>query len=84
MELSPNFTDTELKAKYLELVKKYHPDLSQDPNAAASFRQIQEAYSVLSDVQSRNSYQLAMEPILKGDLTEESLRCAANIRKCFY
>jgi len=29
-----NFTEQQLKASYLELVKKYHPDLSQEPNAA--------------------------------------------------
>lgn len=39
--LSAGFTDDQLKSSYLELVKKYHPDLSDDPNSTDIFRDIQ-------------------------------------------
>ena len=29
-----NFTEQQLKTSYLSLVKKYHPDLTEDPNAS--------------------------------------------------
>lgn len=52
-----NFTEQELKTAYLELVKKYHPDLSKEPNAADMFRTIQEGYAILSDSSTRIKYQ---------------------------
>lgn len=33
LNLTPGYKEEELKNSYLELVKKYHPDLNKDPNA---------------------------------------------------
>jgi DnaJ-class molecular chaperone len=52
-DLPRNFTDEQLKAAYLELVKKYHPDLTDDPQAAELFKQVQEGYAILSDPERR-------------------------------
>ena len=35
------------------MVKKYHPDLSKDPDASEKFQLIQKAYEVLSDPEER-------------------------------
>jgi molecular chaperone DnaJ len=48
-------TDTELKRAFRELARKHHPDVSPDNNGEA-FREINEAYAVLSDRDSRARY----------------------------
>ena len=50
-------TDDEIKSSYRKLAKKYHPDLHpNDVEAANKFKEINEAYSVLSDSQKRANY----------------------------
>lgn len=49
-------TRDQIKHAYRQLALKYHPDKSQDPDAAAKFREIAEAYAVLSDDTKRKEY----------------------------
>lgn len=46
----------QIKKAYKELSKKYHPDVSKDPNAAERFKKINQAYSVLKDQDARSNY----------------------------
>jgi len=46
----------EIKRAYRKLARQYHPDVSQEPNAEAHFKEINEAYEVLSDPQKRTTY----------------------------
>lgn len=46
----------EIKKAYRTLAKKYHPDVSKEENAEAKFKEIQEAYAVLSDDQKKSQY----------------------------
>ena len=48
--------EEEIKKKYKQLAKKYHPDLNKDSGAEAKFKEISEAYAVLSDKQKRQQY----------------------------
>jgi len=49
-------TDDEIKVAYRKLARKYHPDVSKEPDAEDHFKEIGEAYSVLKDVEKRTAY----------------------------
>jgi len=55
--LQRSATKDEIKKKFRELAKKYHPDLNKDDkNAEAKFREVSEAYEVLEDDTKRQRY----------------------------
>ncbi|MFA5035806.1 MAG: molecular chaperone DnaJ [Candidatus Izemoplasmatales bacterium] len=49
-------TEDDIKKAYRSLAKKYHPDVSTEKNAEAKFKEVQEAYEVLSDSGKRTQY----------------------------
>lgn len=51
-----NASQDEIKSAFRKLAKKYHPDVSKEPDAEAKFKEIQEAYAVLSDEEKRKQY----------------------------
>lgn len=55
--VSPTVTQEEIKKAYRKLALQHHPDTNPDNQLAdAHFREIQEAYSVLSNVNKRKKY----------------------------
>ncbi len=55
--VSKNATDDELKKAFRKLAKQYHPDLNPDnKEAEAKFKEVNEAYEVLSDKEKRAKY----------------------------
>lgn len=52
-----NASEADIKKAFRTLARKYHPDANQDdPNAAEKFKEINEAYQVLSDAEKRAGY----------------------------
>lgn len=49
-------SDDEIKKAYRKLARKYHPDVSQEPNAEERFKEVAEAYEVLRDSTRRKTY----------------------------
>lgn len=54
--VSRDASDAEIKKAYRKLSKKYHPDINKDAGADEKFKEIAEAYEVLSDSQKRAAY----------------------------
>src|SRR5205814_3491900 len=55
--VSKTATDDEIKSAFRKLARKYHPDVAKDKKAAEEkFKQINEAYEVLSDPEKRQKY----------------------------
>ena len=55
--VSKTASDAEIKKSYRSLSRKYHPDVNRDnPSAEARFKEVSEAYSVLSDKNERAEY----------------------------
>lgn len=46
----------EIKSAFRKLAKKYHPDVNKEADAEAKFKEIQEAYAILSDETKRKQY----------------------------
>ena len=46
----------EIKRAYRKLARTHHPDVSKDSDAEAKFKEVQEAYDVLSDPKKRQMY----------------------------
>jgi len=55
--VSKDVSEADLKKTYRKLARKYHPDSNQGDTAAeAKFKEVSEAYSVLSDAEQRKEY----------------------------
>ncbi|MDE1761762.1 MAG: DnaJ domain-containing protein [Candidatus Micrarchaeota archaeon] len=74
----------QIKKAYRELALKYHPDRNKDKGAEDRFKEINEAYAVLSDPQKRQQYDMfgaeqfgrsfSEEDIFRGFNTEDLFR----------
>jgi molecular chaperone DnaJ len=57
--VSRNATQDEIKNAYRKLALKYHPDRNKSPDAEGRFKEMSEAYAVLSDQEKRRQYDTA-------------------------
>lgn len=70
LNLTRNATDADVKKLYRKLALKFHPDKNHEPGAEEKFRQISEAYDVLSDPKKRATYDQFGEEGLKGGVPD--------------
>lgn len=64
MGLKRDASQDDIKRAYRKLARRYHPDVSKEPDAEAKFRQTGEAYEVLKDPEKRAAYD-RLDPNLK-------------------
>jgi molecular chaperone DnaJ len=77
-------SEKDIKAAYRKLAMKYHPDRSEEPDAEEKFKELSEAYAVLSDPEKRQKYdqfghaginsQYSQEDLFRGVNFEDLLR----------
>src|SRR5919204_2653145 len=54
--VSRDADDQQIKKAFRRLARRLHPDVSEEPDAEARFREISEAYEVLSNAETRQLY----------------------------
>ena len=73
----------EIKKAYRKLSKQYHPDINKEPDAADKFKEIAEAYDVLSDDQKKAHTTNLVIQILIKDLVAAKILAALVALKIF-
>ncbi|KAF5014792.1 hypothetical protein F66182_14100, partial [Fusarium sp. NRRL 66182] len=68
LSIKPDATQDEIKKAYRKAALKHHPDKNKDnPKAAEKFKEVSQAYEVLSDPEKRKTYdQFGLEYLLHG------------------
>ena len=56
LEVGRNATEEEIKKSYRKLAKQYHPDINKSSDAEEKFKELKEAYDVLSNESKRSMY----------------------------
>jgi curved DNA-binding protein len=56
MGVARDATEAQIKQAYRKLARKYHPDVSKEPDAEARFKEVGEAYEVLKSPEKRAAY----------------------------
>jgi curved DNA-binding protein len=56
MGVARDATEAQIKQAYRKLARKYHPDVSKEPDAEARFKEVGEAYEVLRTPEKRAAY----------------------------
>jgi curved DNA-binding protein len=56
MGVARDATEAQIKQAYRKLARKFHPDVSKEPNAEARFKEVGEAYEVLRSPEKRAAY----------------------------
>lgn len=78
-----NATKEEIKAAYRRLALQYHPDRNKSPDAEERFKEISEAYAVLSDDEKRRQYDLYGHAGIEGRYSWEDIFGGADFEDVF-
>src|SRR5512136_2771111 len=71
-------SEKDLKGAYRKLAMKYHPDRSEEPDAEEKFKELSEAYAVLSDPEKRQKYDQFGYSGIKSQYSQEDLFRGVN------
>lgn len=86
LEVNPQADASAIKRRYYVLARKYHPDRVEPEDrleAANKFKEIAEAYQVLSDPELRHTYDQDGKDALSGDKTSTNDQAAPDAQMLF-
>jgi molecular chaperone DnaJ len=81
--ISKNANKDEIKNTYRKLALLYHPDRNKSPDAEEKFKEISEAYAVLSDDEKRAQYDKYGHAGIEEKYTQEDIFRGANFDEIF-
>ena len=64
--VSRDASNDEIKRAYRKLARQLHPDVNPDPEVQERFKQVTNAYEVLSDPQKRQQYDMGVDPLSRS------------------
>ncbi|MEX0968317.1 MAG: DnaJ domain-containing protein [Bacteroidia bacterium] len=70
--ISRNASEAEIKSAFRTKAKRYHPDVSREPDAGNRFRQIYAAYEILADPYKRGVYNMLLDRKAREPVNESS------------
>ncbi len=79
-----NATEEEIKRAFRKLAFQYHPDRNKDPRAEDRFKEINEAYQVLSDPEKRGSYDRYGRVVTEGNFSDFGFGGLGDIFESFF
>ncbi|MDP6612689.1 MAG: molecular chaperone DnaJ [Candidatus Hydrothermarchaeota archaeon] len=83
LELSRNASKKEIKKAYRKLAMKHHPDRNKSADAEEKFKEISEAYGVLSDEDKRGMYDRFGHAGIDGRYSQEDIFRGINFEDIF-
>jgi DnaJ-class molecular chaperone len=70
--VSRKASEEEIKSVYYKLAHKYHPDVNKGPDAEEKFKDINEAYAILSDSLKRADYDQELAGVVRQKTEEKA------------
>lgn len=67
LKIEEKASKSEIKKAYRTLARKYHPDINKDKGAVDKFKEVNNAYEVLSDDKKRKNYDQFGDDIFGGN-----------------
>ncbi len=81
--VSKNASKEDLKSAYRKLALQYHPDRNKEPGSEEKFKEISEAYAVLSDDEKRKQYDLFGHAGIGQRYSQEDIFRGVNFNDIF-
>ena len=78
--LKSDATLADIKRAFRQKASQFHPDRNSDPDAPARFREVQEAYDVLSD----NDKRIAYDDNRRRNLLDDPAQTAREIWQSYF
>jgi len=81
LEVSRNATTDQIRQSFRRLARQYHPDVSKHPQAEAQFKDLNQAYEVLSDSDKRRRYDPCAQAIGSANAAVKAGKAGQSVKE---